>query len=137
MKLSRQLQKSIFYNYSYILRILLSSKQFLINHHNFLFYKSFFSGKKNSEIFERNYDRRLFLIIVAFILSLASVMQAAPLVSAGSIWKYDDTGTDLHSQGWPSIDDTGWSSGPAPLGYTDTHIVTTIYNGGSSRYPCY
>ncbi len=59
-----------------------------------------------------------------------------PLVRAGSTWKYDDTDTDLHSEGWPSVDDSGWDSEPAPLGYGDPHIVTSL-TMGTPRYPCY
>jgi len=67
-----------------------------------------------------------------------NVRLTVPLISAGATWKYDDTGTDLGTA-WrePSYDDSGWGEGAAPLGYGDPHIVTTLNNGGASRYPCY
>lgn len=62
------------------------------------------------------------------------------LIRAGSRWKYNDTGTDLQTA-WhlTGYDDTGWSSGPAQLGYGDGDEVTRIFDGGdpTNRYPCY
>ncbi len=58
------------------------------------------------------------------------------IIPAGSTWKYDATNIDRYSLGWPILDDSGWSSGPAPLGYGDTHILT-IVRSDSSVYPCY
>ncbi len=64
---------------------------------------------------------------------------ATTLVPAGAEWKYNDTGTDLHSLGWPSVDDSGWAYGPAQLGYGLNGEVTTISYGPDSgnKYPCY
>ena len=73
--------------------------------------------------------------------SLTVAAQGGPmtLVPAGSVWKYNDTGTDLHSLGWPIVDDSGWASGPAQLGYGGNGEVTTISWGPDSgnKYPCY
>jgi alkaline phosphatase len=68
--------------------------------------------------------------------------QVAPgtLIAAGSIWKYNDTGTDLGTAWRESgYDDSGWASGPAVLGYGKTWIDTTISYGNDSnnKYPCY
>ncbi len=55
---------------------------------------------------------------------------AATLVPFGSTWRYFDQLQDLGTA-WrqPAYNDAGWSTGPAPLGYGDAFIVTTI-NGG-------
>jgi hypothetical protein len=52
---------------------------------------------------------------------------------------YSDTETDYHIQGWPSVDDSGWFSGPAQLGYGDGDEATVISYGSNSsnKYPCY
>jgi hypothetical protein len=51
----------------------------------------------------------------------------AHLVSTGAVWKYLDTGVDL-SNAWRTalFDDSGWSSGPAELGYGDDDEATVI-----------
>ena len=56
------------------------------------------------------------------------------LVPRGSVWRYDATGTDLGSA-WraPGYDDSLWPSGPAPLGYGDPFIVTTVPSGPASN----
>ena len=59
------------------------------------------------------------------------------LVPAGSAWKYRDTGVDLGTS-WsaPLFDDSTWSSGPAPLGGGDSHIITPVTLGPSTnRHP--
>ncbi|HML74063.1 MAG TPA: Ig-like domain-containing protein [Anaerohalosphaeraceae bacterium] len=58
------------------------------------------------------------------------------LIPAGATWKYSDTNTDFYTLGWPSADDSQWASGAAPLGYGDSHIITTL-TMGSPRYPTY
>jgi hypothetical protein len=52
------------------------------------------------------------------------------LIPAGAVWKYSDTGQDL-SNDWTRVeyDDTGWSSGPARLGYGDSVAATTLSYG--------
>ncbi len=55
------------------------------------------------------------------------------LVPAGSVWKYLDTGTNLGTS-WRSntFDDSGWSNGPAQLGYGDSDEATLVSYGPSS-----
>lgn len=53
-----------------------------------------------------------------------------------AVWKYDDTGADLGAAWWaPAYDDSGWSSGPAPLGYGNgtNQDVTTIGYGNETN----
>ncbi len=50
---------------------------------------------------------------------LASVaLPRVSLVTTGTVWKYNDTGSDLMTD-WmnPAFDDSAWSSGVGPLGY--------------------
>jgi hypothetical protein len=56
--------------------------------------------------------------------------EAVEVLSAGSTWSYYD-GAELPSADWasPSYDDSAWLTGPAPLGYGDTHILTTLSYG--------
>lgn len=62
------------------------------------------------------------------------------LVPIGSVWRYDDTGTDL-GDSWraPEFDDSGWASGPARLGYGDSDEATELFSGPEShnKYPTY
>ena len=48
----------------------------------------------------------------------------------GANWKYNDTGQDLGTN-WaqPGYDDSGWSNGPARLGYGDPATATTVSFG--------
>jgi hypothetical protein len=52
------------------------------------------------------------------------------LVSAGSVWKYNDSGLNL-SNAWrgPAFDDSGWPAGPAQLGYGDYDEATVVSYG--------
>lgn len=52
------------------------------------------------------------------------------LLSSGATWSYLDGGVDPGA-GWtlPGFDDSAWASGPAPLGYGDTHQVTVVSYG--------
>jgi hypothetical protein len=52
------------------------------------------------------------------------------LLAAGSEWRFNDQGLALDAA-WrePGFDDSGWSAGPAPLGYGDSHQVTTTSYG--------
>jgi hypothetical protein len=49
------------------------------------------------------------------------------LISAGSVWKYLDDGSD-QGTAWrqPSFDDSKWASGPAPLGYGSGKPATVV-----------
>ncbi len=55
------------------------------------------------------------------------------LLPAGSDWKYLDTGTNLGTA-WRSntFNDTGWSNGPAQLGYGDSDESTVVSYGPSA-----
>jgi hypothetical protein len=58
---------------------------------------------------------------------LAPVTQT--LIPAGAVWKYLDDGSD-RGTAWraPAFGDSAWAQGPAPLGYGDSWIVTTVYS---------
>lgn len=60
------------------------------------------------------------------------------LVNGGSVWKYSDAGTDLGTN-WicAGYDDSGWSSGPAKLGYGDLTVATTVSYGpvATNKHP--
>ena len=70
------------------------------------------------------------------VVELSSVPWTA-LVSAGSVWKYLDTGTNLGTT-WKetNFNDSAWASGPAQLGYGDGDEATVISYGtnSSSKY---
>lgn len=56
----------------------------------------------------------------------------ALLIGRGESWSYRDTGAD-EGTAWqaPTFDDSGWSSGPAPLGYGQGEEATVIDFGGN------
>ncbi len=58
------------------------------------------------------------------------VYEDVTLLAAGSTWKYWDQGTNPGA-GWQAagFDDAAWPVGAAPLGYGDTHLVTTVGYG--------
>jgi 2',3'-cyclic-nucleotide 2'-phosphodiesterase (5'-nucleotidase family) len=62
------------------------------------------------------------------------VPETVTMVAKGSAWKYLDNGTD-QGTAWRAtgFDDSLWAAGPGPLGYGDTHIVTTINSGPSGN----
>lgn len=49
------------------------------------------------------------------------------VLPAGSVWRYLDDGSNQQTA-WrePDFDDSGWSSGPAPLGYGDNTEATVV-----------
>jgi hypothetical protein len=55
------------------------------------------------------------------------------LVKGGDNWKYSDLGVDLGTN-WtaPDYDDSGWSDGPARLGYGEKAAATTVSYGSAS-----
>jgi alkaline phosphatase len=75
-----------------------------------------------------------------YVFMTASQPITSMLIATGSIWNYDDTGTDLGTA-WrqTAYNDSGWASGPAKLGYGQSGIATTLDYGGDSnnKYPCY
>ncbi|MCX6865712.1 MAG: Ig-like domain-containing protein [Verrucomicrobia bacterium] len=72
--------------------------------------------------------------------SAANISVAVPitstLIAKGATWKFRDNGTD-QGTAWKEtgFDDSAWPAGPAPLGYGDSHIVTTVYSPAApNRY---
>lgn len=63
--------------------------------------------------------------------------QIVEVLPAGSTFKYLDTGV-APAATWidAGFNDSAWMSGPAPLGYGDAHIVTTVSFGpsGNNKY---
>lgn len=74
--------------------------------------------------------------MIALLATLALAGET-PLVTAGSSWRYLDTGVAPASD-WKSLayDDSSWLVGPAPLGYGLADIVTAVDYGGDpvNRY---
>lgn len=60
------------------------------------------------------------------------------LISLGAVWKYRDTGDDPGTD-WmtPAYDDSGWTNGPAELGYGDEDEATEVGYGSDpdNKYP--
>jgi len=48
------------------------------------------------------------------------------VVVEGATWRYSDQGPLPPEWKDATYDDSGWASGPAPLGYGDNHIVTQV-----------
>lgn len=72
-------------------------------------------------------------VSVTFVVPVETeILSRRPAGSPGMVWKYLD---DRSNQGtaWkePGYNDSAWASGAAPLGYGDSHIVTTINSGPS------
>ncbi|WP_426750282.1 hypothetical protein [Myxococcus sp. Y35] len=59
---------------------------------------------------------------------------ATVLVPTGAPWRYRDTGVDLGTA-WSAtaFDDAGWAEGPAPLGYGETDLATTVSYGSNAN----
>ena len=77
------------------------------------------------------------LTVASLLLFLPSTGQSVNfvvLVQTDAAWKYLDNGTD-QGTAWraSAFVDSGWASGPAPLGYGDPHIVTTNSFGPDSN----
>lgn len=70
---------------------------------------------------------------MTFVFSNIVAFSQTTIIPMGSVWKYLDNGTNQGTT-WRdgSYDDSGWASGPAPLGYTMTGVVTTVSYGPSS-----
>lgn len=60
-------------------------------------------------------------------------LAASVLVKGGEIWNYSDAGVDLGAN-WAraDYDDSGWSNGPARLGYGEKAAATTVSYGAAS-----
>lgn len=70
---------------------------------------------------------------VLLLLAWLPAHSQTPLVAAGSVWKYLDTGVNLGTA-WraTAFDDAAWASGPAQLGYGDGDESTVIGYGPSA-----
>ena len=85
-----------------------------------------------------------FGLVISLVLGLNVVGNAQSagdsLISAGSEWRFNDTGTDLGAV-WTSLDyvDQAWGTGAAELGYGDGGEATLLGYGPDSqnKYPCY
>lgn len=71
---------------------------------------------------------------------LEGAVNASKLIPNDAQWKFNDQGLDL-GDAWrlPAFEDSSWESGPAPLGYGDNGLETTLNFGSSSRqkHPTY
>ena len=65
-------------------------------------------------------------------LSTIDIVADQTLIPIGSVWRYNDSGTDLGTA-WraAAYNDTGWAAGPAQLGYGDGDEATVISYGTS------
>jgi hypothetical protein len=70
-------------------------------------------------------------LLVAFLTT--HVVADQTLIPSGSIWRYNDSGTDLGTA-WRTgaYNDAGWTTGPAQLGYGDGDESTVISYGTSA-----
>ncbi|MEL6104539.1 MAG: lamin tail domain-containing protein [Planctomycetota bacterium] len=66
--------------------------------------------------------------------ALAYESSQSTIVAAGSVWQFDDTGTDLGTS-WRDLayDASGWSAGNAELGYGDGDETTVVSFGGDAN----
>jgi hypothetical protein len=67
------------------------------------------------------------LSAVDYVRAGASVTRTEELVSAGSVWRYRDDGSNQGTT-WrdPGFDDSSWQTGPAQLGYGDGDEATVV-----------
>lgn len=81
--------------------------------------------------------KRILTFWMATLLLPICAEASTTLIARGDIWKFLDSGTDQGTS-WRTMafNDLSWTTGTAPLGFGDSHIVTTV-NGGPStnRYP--
>jgi len=73
------------------------------------------------------------LAALLFVGPVPAVSAPTTLVSAGSSWRYLDTGVDPGA-GWTAaaFDDASWAQGPAQLGYGDGDEATVVSYGGDA-----
>ena len=78
--------------------------------------------------------------VVLLLLAWLPAWSQTPLVAAGSVWKYLDSGANLGTA-WRAraFDDSAWPSGPAQLGYGDGDESTVMGFGpnASAKYITY
>ena len=72
---------------------------------------------------------------VSFNLGLDTALADTHVVAAGSTWRYLDDGSD-QGTAWreSDFDDSGWSSGPAELGFEEGDEATLIQSGHITYY---
>lgn len=84
--------------------------------------------------------RQLLLLISLFFIQAGVRAEIQTLVPKKSLWKYNDTGTDLGT-GWraAAYADGAWASGIGWLGYGDVGLSTALGYGpdAANKYPCY
>jgi hypothetical protein len=61
--------------------------------------------------------------------NVAPTLSWTEVLSLGSTWTYKDDGAEVGGWMATAYDDSGWSSGPAPLGYGDEGMSTTVSYG--------
>lgn len=59
--------------------------------------------------------------------------QTKTLVSLGTTWRYLDNGSSPPGWHQATFDDGAWKEGPAPLGYGDAGMATTVSDGGNAN----
>jgi hypothetical protein len=78
---------------------------------------------------------KLSVLVVSILSTLLTIDIAADqvLIPSGSVWRYNDTGTNLGTA-WRAgtYNDAGWATGPAQLGYGDGDESTVISYGTST-----
>ena len=69
--------------------------------------------------------------------SLAGSKLPVTLLTAGSTWKADATGTNRDGESWQAVDydDSSWSEGAAPLGYGSISGTTVTTELNTERHP--
>jgi hypothetical protein len=70
------------------------------------------------------------IVLGVLVLSTSSRSADQTLIAAGSMWKYNDSGSNLGTA-WRTLayNDAGWASGPAQLGYGDGDEATSLSYG--------
>jgi hypothetical protein len=81
------------------------------------------------------YVLRCVAVGAAVLTGLSQEASAAPIISAGSVWKYWDAGTDPGPT-WatPGFNDSAWMSGPGQLGFGDGDEATLLQRGIVTAY---
>ncbi len=84
---------------------------------------------------ERYCRRRIVLCSAVLVLvAMAGQVAGAPLIAAGSTWKYLDDGSNQGTAWYgTAFDDSGWASGPAELGYGDGDEATVVSFGDDDQ----
>jgi hypothetical protein len=82
-------------------------------------------------------SRQVSSMLVALLATFSAATAAdLTLVPRGATWKYLDNNTN-QGTAWkePAFHDSDWAAGPAPLGFGDSYVVTTVQSGPTNgRY---